>query len=254
MNIRFKGLLTAVIAAAMLLTGCGDSSSGLSESQLYEMEFDTNKYDSHITYTVEGTSNENELTEVAKQLEQRIERCFGDSNSDHPSAAHQTQTNHGDKTVTIYFNNTANLSSQFMEFTATENKVELRKGDKPDGELVITADEIYDAQSTQMQDSETGKGDWGVLMKLTNEGREKFSKATTELAKTQEVITIWLDGKALSSPKVVERITNGSCRITGGDINDEQAAWELAYRLRSGHIKNKVTVKECSLKEKTDKA
>ena len=247
-----KRIFCVLLMLTVLLTGCGDSSSGLSESQLYEQEFDTNKYDSRITYAVEGTSSEKELTEVAKQLEQRVERCFGNKNDDHPSISHQTQTNHADKTVTIYFNNTANLSSQFMEFTAAPNKVELRKGDKADGELVISADEIYDAQRVNLVDYETGKEQLEVTMKLTNEGREKFKKATTELAQKGEVITIWLDGKVLCSPKVYTPITDGTCSITG--INDEQEAWELAYRLRSGHIENKVTVKECSVKEKTEAA
>ena len=162
------------------------------------------------------------------------------------------QTNHDDKTVTIYFNNTANLSSQFMEFTALPNKVEMRKGDKPDGELVLTEDEINNAQRVNLVDYETGKEQLELRMELTDEGSEKFKEATTELAQTRGTITIWLDGKAVNSPRVNEPITDGSCFISG--IEDEQKALELGYRLRSGYIENKGTVKECNLHNTTESA
>lgn len=242
MKIRFKAVLTTALAAALLLTGCSSDSDKPLESQ----------YDSHITFAVEGTSSEKELTEVAKQLEQRIERCFGNKNSSCSNVEHQMQTNHDDKTVTIYFNNTANLSSQFMEFTALPNKVEMRKGDKPDGELVLTEDEINNAQRVNLVDYETGKEQLELRIELTDEGSEKFKEATTELAQTRGTITIWLDGKAVNSPRVNEPITDGSCFISG--IEDEQKALELGYRLRSGYIENKVTVKECNLHNTTESA
>ena len=248
-----KRIFCAILCLTVLLAGCGDSSSGLSESQLYEMEFDTNKYDSHIVYAVEGTNTEKELTEVAKQLEQRIERCFAEKNDDHPSISHQTQTNHADKTVTIYFNNTADLSQQFLEFTAAPNKVELKKGDKADGEIMIAADEFYDAYA--QQDKASGNGAWSVAVKLTNNGRTKFEKAVKQAAGKGEQVTLWLDGKALGTYAAEKAVGSGGIiTVTGSELIDKQAAWELAYRLRSGYIENKVTVKECSVKEKTQAA
>ena len=248
-----KRFLCIMLCAAALLAGCEDSSRGPSESQLYEMEFDTSKYDSHIVFSVEGTGSEKELTEVSKQLEQRIERCFGDKNDDHPSITHQTQTDHSAKTVTIYFNNKAELSPQFMQFTAAPNKVELRKGDKPDGEVVLDSEAFYDAYVSK--DAKTSGGvQLGVELKLSNKGREKYNAAAKKIKDPNEQLTVWLDGKALSTQKASEAVKNGKIVITGADTADEQSAWELAYMLRSGYIKYKVTVKECSLKEKTQAA
>ena len=248
-----KRFLCIMLCAAALFAGCEDSSRGPSESQLYEMEFDTSKYDSHIVFQVDGTKSEKELTEVSKQLEQRLERCFADKNDDHPSITHQTQTNHGDKTVTIYFNNTADLSPQFLEFTAAPNKVELKKGDKADGEIMIAADEFYDAYA--QQDKASGNGSWSVALKLTQKGRTKFEKALKKMNGKGEQVTLWLDGKALGTYAAEKAVGSGGIiTVTGGELIDKQAAWELAYRLRSGHIENKVTVKECSVKEKTQAA
>ena len=54
--------LILILALAMsLLAGCGSDSSKLSESQLYEQEFDTSKYDSHITFSVDGKEYETEF-------------------------------------------------------------------------------------------------------------------------------------------------------------------------------------------------
>ena len=248
-----KRIFCAILCLTVLLSGCGSDSSKLSESQLYEQEFDTSKYDSHIVYAVEGTKTEKELTEVAKQLEQRIERCFAERNDDHPSVTHQLQTNHGDKTVTVYFNNTADLSQQFLEFTAAPNKVELKKGDKADGEIMIAAGEFYDAYA--QQDKASGNGAWNVAVKLTNNGRTNFEKAVKQAAGKGEQVTLWLDGKALGTYAAEKAVGSGGIiTVTGSELIDKQAAWELAYRLRSGHIENKVTVKECSVKEKTQAA
>ena len=248
-----KRIFCAILCLTVLLAGCGDSSSGLSESQLYEMEFDTSKYDSHIVYAVEGTKTEKELTAVAKLLEQRLERCFAEKNDDHPSTTHQLQTNHGDKTVTIYFNNTADLSSQFLEFSAMPNKVELKKGDKADGAVVLDSEAFYDAYA--QQDKASGNGSWSVALKLTQKGRTKFEKALKKMNGKGEQVTLWIDGKALGTYAAEKTVGSGGIiTVTGSELIDKQAAWELAYRLRSGYIENKVTVKQCNLKEKTQAA
>ena len=248
-----KRILCILLCAAALFAGCDDSSRGPSESQLYEMEFDTSKYDSHIVFQVDGTKSEKELTEVSKQLEQRLERCFADKNDDHPSITHQTQTDHGAKTVTIYFNNKSELSPQFLEFVAAPNKVELKKGDKADGEVVLDSDAFYDAFVSK--DAKTSGGvQLGVELKLSNKGREKYNAAVKRIKDPNEQFTVWLDGKALITQKASETVKNGKIVITGADTADEQSAWELAYRLRSGYIEYKVTIKENAIKEKAQAA
>ena len=48
-----------------------------------------------------------------------------------------------------------------------------------------------------------------VSLKLTAEGAEKFAEATTRLAPTKGIISIWMDDVMISYPSVQNAITNG---------------------------------------------
>ncbi|MCQ2450062.1 MAG: protein translocase subunit SecD, partial [Clostridia bacterium] len=79
-------------------------------------------------------------------------------------------------------------------------------------------------------------GNYAVQLKLTGEGKTKFSTATAEMVGQQ--ISIWLgDGetaKMYSAPKVNERIDNGVASITGNF--DAESAEDLANTINGGSL------------------
>lgn len=240
-----KKLLCILLCVPLLLAGCSDEDSQEKKmEQLISETFSTDKYDSHVTFVADTQLNDSDFSALSKALEERVNRALADKNSDYPSYGHQMQTSPEEKRITIYFNNTANLTEEFMQNVSTPNKIEFRKGNKPDGEVILTTEDIYDAYA----DHDAAQPVlWNVVVKMSGSGSSKFSKVTKELAGSNTPITIWLDGKAIYSPKVNEHITNGTTVITGGEITNEQTAKALAYRLRSGALPSTVTMQECSL-------
>lgn len=73
-----------------------------------------------------------------------------------------------------------------------------------------------------------------VSLKLTAEGAEKFAEATTRLAPTKGIISIWMDDVMISYPSVQNAITNGEASISGNF--DAAAAKELADKINAGAL------------------
>jgi protein-export membrane protein SecD len=73
-----------------------------------------------------------------------------------------------------------------------------------------------------------------VSLKLTAEGAEKFAEATTRLAPTRGIISIWMDDVMISYPSVQNAITNGEASISGNF--DAAAAKELADKINAGAL------------------
>lgn len=76
-----------------------------------------------------------------------------------------------------------------------------------------------------------------VSLKLTEEGRQKFSAATltaSKLAQGNNIIKIVLDDTTISAPSVSEQISSDSCVISGSF--DKQGAEELANLISSGSL------------------
>lgn len=231
---KMKRVMFIVIGAAMLLAGCGDESSRKSQSELMQEEFQTDKYDSYITYKTKDSLTDDQFTELAKALELRLERAFSDNNDDHASQSHMTQSDHMKGTVTIYFNNTKKLENDLVDATASPNLVQIRKGDKPDGEVVVSSEHILDAYTQQEG------GGWTIMLEFTQKGREIFKKTAQQLGGSTVPVTVWIDGKALDVKLMTEPKMYGNAIVTGSF--DEHSARRLAYQLRSGQLKYNVTI------------
>ena len=98
--------------------------------------------------------------------------------------------------------------------------------------IILEGSDVVSAEPAMTQNQETGEYQYIVSLKLSDEGKEKFAQATTELV--GETISIWMDDVMISYPTVNEAITNGECSITG-DFTSEEAT-QLASKIQAGAL------------------
>jgi preprotein translocase subunit SecD len=104
------------------------------------------------------------------------------------------------------------------------------------GKAELTGDMVRDAVA-QADQSDTGFGQWYVLMNLTPRGSESFEEITE--ANVKKRFAIILDGKVESAPEIREKIGGGTARITmgaGGVQQQHKDAQKLELVLRSGAL------------------
>ena len=89
------------------------------------------------------------------------------------------------------------------------------------------------AQAQTQQNSTTKNNEYVVALELTDEGAEKFAKATEENLGKQ--IAIVYDGETISAPVVNSVIENGQAVIEG--MADYEEADTLASTIRIGGLK-----------------
>lgn len=107
----------------------------------------------------------------------------------------------------------------------------------PDGNVIMTGDDVDTATAKYDQVSQNSAAESYVELKLKDSGVEKFSEATGRLAGQPDganYIAIMLDDQVVSSPRVQTQITDTTCIITG-DFTVE-AARELAGLIRAGQL------------------
>lgn len=80
----------------------------------------------------------------------------------------------------------------------------------------------------------TNENEIVVSLKLTSEGAEKFAEATSRLAPSKGIISIWMDDVMISYPTVNDAILNGEASISGRF--DAAAAKELADKINAGAL------------------
>lgn len=109
-----------------------------------------------------------------------------------------------------------------------------RKGSQdPDGEVILTGDQVTKAEVAMQNNSTTGGTDYVVSLEFDSEGKNAFAKATAELAGTG-TISIYMDDDCISYPKVNSAITDGKCVIEGNFTHD--AAQSLANKINAGSL------------------
>ncbi len=111
---------------------------------------------------------------------------------------------------------------------------EIDEDGNPIGELILSGDSVAEAYPAVVTD-DNGAQQIIVSLSFKEEGIEAFSDATTELAGTDEPITIWMDNTAISTATVNEAITDGQASIEGSDFT-AQYATELASRINAGAL------------------
>ena len=102
----------------------------------------------------------------------------------------------------------------------------------PDGNVVLTGDDVKDAQPAGKKNQLTGATEYSVSLQLNDEGSQKFAEATEKFV--GQAISIVYDGKTVSAPTVKEKITGGNCSIDGQSSYEE--ASQLASTIRIGSL------------------
>lgn len=110
----------------------------------------------------------------------------------------------------------------------------------PTDRIILQGTDVVDAAAEI-----NPEGGMQVSLKLSAEGREKFSEATRRLI--GKPIAIFMDDIFISAPIVNSHITDGNARITLGRSNDDEAvaeAKDLADTIRSGSLPFKLEAKQ----------
>ncbi len=102
------------------------------------------------------------------------------------------------------------------------------------GSVVVTGDQVKDAQAGYQTDSTTGASEPVVEITLDSEGTESFAEATETAYANGETIGIYYDGSFVSVPSVNAVISDGQCIIEGMD--DYEEASQLASYIRIGGL------------------
>jgi len=104
-----------------------------------------------------------------------------------------------------------------------------------DGSIAVVGTDIKDAQAAGYQ-NQMGNTEIYVNLTMTEEGKEKFAKATERAYnKGQETIGIYYDGVFVSVPAVQSVIKEGTAQISGSRNFEE--AEQLASTIRIGGLK-----------------
>ncbi|MBE6788700.1 MAG: SecD/SecF family protein translocase subunit [Ruminococcaceae bacterium] len=98
----------------------------------------------------------------------------------------------------------------------------------PSGQKVLEGTQIKEATAV----NDDNYGGWYVSLKLTADGAEAFSKATS--ANIGKQISIWMDETMISAPTVENAITGGDAVITGNFTYEEVT--KLARQINSGSL------------------
>lgn len=98
--------------------------------------------------------------------------------------------------------------------------------------IILEGSDVVSAEPAMTQDESTGEYKYIVSLKFSDEGKEKFAEATSELV--GKTISIWMDDVMISYPTVEEAITNGECSISG-DFTSEEAT-QLASKIQAGAL------------------
>jgi len=105
----------------------------------------------------------------------------------------------------------------------------------------ITGDMIRDAQAMPDQSS-TGMGSWGVQLRFSDKGGNIFERITGDNVNRR--FAIILDDKVESTPRIMDKISGGSSRITMGSGDPQvqlRDAKKLELVLRSGALPAPIT-------------
>ena len=98
--------------------------------------------------------------------------------------------------------------------------------------IILEGSDVVSAEPAMTQDESTGEYKYIVSLKFSDEGKEKFAEATSELV--GKTISIWMDDVMISYPTVEEAITNGECSIYGNFTSEE--ATQLASKIQAGAL------------------
>ncbi len=104
-----------------------------------------------------------------------------------------------------------------------------------DGSILVQGTDVADAQAASVRDPQMGNVDYIVDLTMTEEGAEKFAKATENAYNKSETLGIYYDGNVISAPTVQAILTDGKAQIS--NQGSFEAAESLASTIRIGGLK-----------------
>ncbi|SNX52651.1 protein translocase subunit SecD [Thermoanaerobacterium sp. RBIITD] len=109
----------------------------------------------------------------------------------------------------------------------------------PDGKVILTGADVKDSKAVYQTD-QSGVQQPVVTLVLNAKGTKAFADATKKYYPNHEIISIYLDNKVISAPRVDAEITDGNAVIQG--MKDFNEAKNLANLIRAGSLP--VTLKQ----------
>lgn len=241
-----------VLAGYTVLSGFGNGHKGSARNITLGLDLNGGV---SVTYQAVGEVSTQDMNDVVYKMVKRVEEYDGaqvykeGSNRvtiEIPGADDaQTILEELGKPGALYFINqyasddkTANYTSQYA-VDASGNLALVTKLNKTldeikaDGTIILTGEDIKDAQGVYQQNS-SGSKQAVVSFALTEEGAAKFKEATTKADSKKWSIGVYYDGEFISVPKVNSAITDGEGVIEG--MSDIEEAKNLASAIRIGAL------------------
>lgn len=173
-----------------------------------------------ITYQAkEKNPTSEEMADTVYKLQKRVEQYSTEA----------TVYQEGDNRINIEIPGVSD-ANKVLEELGKPGSLEFQDSN---GETVLDGSDIKSAQAQTTQNSTTKNTEYVVALEMTDEGAEKFAKATEE--NLGKVISIIYDGETVSAPRVNSVISNGQAVIEG--MADYEEADTLASTIRIGGLK-----------------
>lgn len=211
-------LILAILAGMTWYAGTIISTVGVGESRNIKLGLDLAGGVS-ITYkAVEENPSSEDMKDTVYKLQRRVEKYSTEA------SVYQE----GSDRINIEIPGVSDANT-ILEEMGKPGSLEFQNAS---GETLLTGSDIKNAQAQTYTDNQTGKRKYVVDLTLTEEGKEKFTQATTDnLGKKMPIV---YDGEVISSPTVQSVLSEGVAQITG--MESYEVADELASTIRIGSL------------------
>ena len=210
-------LILAVMAAMTWYAGTIISTVGVGENRNIRLGLDLAGGVSITYQAVEDNPSAEDMKDTVYKLQKRVETYSTES----------TVYQEGNNRINIEIPGVSD-ANEILEELGKPGSLEFQN---EAGETLVTGTDIKNAQAGTYNDN-MGARQYVVELTLTDEGAEKFAKATADnVGKTLPIV---YDGQTISEPGVDEAITGGKAQID--HMESFEAAEELASTIRIGSL------------------
>lgn len=210
-------LILAVMAAMTWYAGTIISTVGVGENRNIRLGLDLAGGVSITYQAVEDNPSAEDMKDTVYKLQKRVETYSTES----------TVYQEGNNRINIEIPGVSD-ANEILEELGKPGSLEFQN---EAGETLVTGTDIKNAQAGTYNDN-MGARQYVVELTLTDEGAEKFAKATADnVGKTLPIV---YDGQTISEPGVDEAITGGKAKID--HMESFEAAEELASTIRIGSL------------------
>ena len=193
------------------------SSTGVGENMSIPLGLDLSGGVSITYQVVDDNPSAEDMSDTIYKLQKRVEGYSTES------SVYQV----GDDRITVEIPGVTD-ADKILEELGNPGSLEFQLSD---GTVLMTGDQVADAQATTTTDT-YGNKQYIVQLTLTDEGAKTFGEVTTE--NVGNYLPIVYDGEVISYPQVQEAITGGTAQISGQSTFEEAQA--LATQIRIGSL------------------